>query len=147
MAKQNVSYGDSQKAGIKGLVDKSSFEKGTAHVTFDPTSVQLPEGVTAESMSKHINALNDLTGQVGGATAEIARREYEANKKIERVDGTLEWGGVTINSDHDLRQKVGDDYIYGSTVTTTIHDYSPEQTSWLEENLAHNASLAKDLFD
>lgn len=147
MTKQNVSYADSQKAGIAKLVSKSTYDKATAHVTFDPASVTVPEGITEDSMRKHLHAINDITGQVSSAMGEITRREHGENKKVERADGTLVYGGFTINSDHDLRQKIGDDHIYGTSVTAVVHDYTAEQSAWLEENQAHNASLAKGLFD
>jgi hypothetical protein len=142
----NNSYTDFMNAGVKSLVDNSNYDKATNHVTFDASKLELPEGVTAESMQSHVSVINQLSAQAETAVAEIARTQFADNNKLTTVDGTLDFGGFTVNSQHHLQQQVGDDFLWGISSTAIDYVHSEEQTSWLTEQRDASADLAAKLF-
>lgn len=144
--KLNKDYDEKQKAGIKNLVEHGKYDKATAHTTFDASKVTLPEGVTQETIKTHAALFTDLSGQVEGATAEITRTAHKDNEKIVSTDGTLLFGDVEITSQHHLKDKVGDDYLYGTSVTCVDYVHSAEASEWLASTRENNQKIAQDLF-
>jgi hypothetical protein len=142
----NKEYTDFMSGGVKNLVDNAKYDKGTNHVTFDASKLELPEGVTNESMKTHVGVINQLAAQAEVATSEIARNEYAENDKLTTVDGTLDFGGFHINSQHHLKQQVGDDFLHGISTTAIDYIHSDEQTMWLQEQRDSSAALAAKLF-
>jgi len=142
----NEEYAKAQQQGVEQLVEHANYHKATNHVTFDASKTTVPEGITEESLKNHVEFINNISGQVEVATAQIARREYESNDKLTTVDGTWEFGGVTVNSQHHLKQQVGEDWIFG--VGTTAVDYAQSQdlAVWLDDQRQSNVDLATKLF-
>ena len=117
----NQEYTEAQNAAVKQLVENSTFEKATNHAVFDASKLELPEDITPESMQAHVTYINQLSGQVEVATSQIARDQFADNNKLTTIDGTLDFGGFTINSQHHLKQQVGDDFLHG--ISSTAIDY------------------------
>jgi len=143
----NNEYAKLMGNGVASLVEHHDYNKGSNHVTFDASKVEFPENVTVESLQTHVNFLNDTSGQVREAVAQIARKQYEENNKISTVDGTLELGGVIINSQHHLRNQIADDvYIYGHSTTQTTYQHSGDHATWMAEQDQVNVDMATKLF-
>lgn len=142
----NEEYAKLMGNGVTTLVENHTYEKTTNHATFDSSKLVLPEGVTEKSMQTHVEFINNTGGQVRGAVAEIARTQYADNKKLTTVDGTLSWGGVTWNSQHNLSQKAGDDTLYGHSTTATDYQHSADFTDWTTSQDKANIELATKLF-
>lgn len=142
----NEEYAKLMGNGVTALVENHTYEKTTNHATFDPSKLVLPEGVTEDSMKTHVNFINNTGGQVRNATAEIARQQFADNKKLTTVDGTLSWGGVTWNSQHNLSQKAGEDTLHGHSVTTTDYAHSSDFSQWTADQDKANIELATKLF-
>lgn len=147
MAK-NKTYGEVQNAGVAALVKNGSYDKATAHVHYDATKLEHPEGITNESIALHVPYFNALGGQVTAATAEVARTAHAENKDILKVDGTLTLpGGMVIHSEHELRQKVGEnEYLFGQSTTMVDYQHSEEAAAWYDSIQASNAAIAESLF-
>jgi hypothetical protein len=142
----NQEYTEAQNAAVKQLVENSTFEKATNHAVFDASKLELPEDITPESMQAHVTYINQLSGQVEVATSQIARDQFADNNKLTTIDGTLDFGGFTINSQHHLKQQVGDDFLHGISSTAIDYYHSEEQTDWLQEHRDNATSLAAKLF-
>lgn len=143
----NKSYDETMKAGVKGLVEHSTYDKATNHVTFDASKLELPEGITPETAKTHVTWINDLTAQAEQATAEIARTQYAENDKLTTMDASLNMlGTFTINSQHHLSQQVGEEHIYGNSMTSVDYIHSTEQADWLDTQRTANQDLAAKLF-
>lgn len=142
----NKEYGDLMSKGVDNLVKNSEFNKGTNHVTFDASKVEMPEGVTQESLKQHVDFINDLSAQTEVATSQIARDQFAHNDKLTTVDGTLSFDSFSINSQHHLRQQVGDEYLYGVSTTAVDYVHPQEQALWIEEQRQANVDLATKLF-
>lgn len=131
---------------VKALVENSSYNTGTNHATFDASKVDMPEGITQESLKEHVGFINELTAQTEVATAQIARDQFAKNDKLTTVDGTLAFDSFTINSQHHLKQQIGDEALYGLSTTAVDYVHTQEQTLWLEDQRQANVSLASKLF-
>lgn len=142
----NEQYTKNMSEGVKALVEGASFDKVTNHVTFKPDSVKMPEGVTTESLKTHVDFINDASAMTEPAVSQIARREFKDNEKLTTVDGTLDFGGFNINSQHHLQQQVGDEYLYGVGTTAIDYIHSEDQTLWLSEQRDANVAEATKLF-
>jgi len=142
----NKEYAAAQNEAVKQLVENSTYDKATNHATFDASKLELPEDITPESMQAHVTYINQLSGQVEVATSQIARDQFADNNKLTTIDGTLDFGGFTVNSQHHLQQQVGDDFIHGVSTTAIDYYHSEEQTDWLQEHRDSAASLAAKLF-
>ena len=142
----NKKYGEYMDESVKGLVDNATVDSKTNHTTFSADKLTLPKGVTTESIKTHVTLFNDLSAQVEAATGEVARSEYAKNDKLTSMDGTLDLGAFTINAQHHLKQKVGDNDLYGVSTTAVDYIHSEEQSTWLETNRQQDQELAKKLF-
>lgn len=146
MSGTNKSFDAFMGEVVKNLVDNGTYDKATNHVTFDPKKVELPEGITTDSLTSHVTFINNLSGGVEQATAEIARTQYADNDQLTTVDGTLTFDGFNVNSQHHLKQQVGEEFIYGQVTTAVDYSYTDEQTSWLDTQRTANQELAQKLF-
>lgn len=142
----NKTYGESMDLSVKALVENSDYNKATNHVTFAADKLELPEGITTETVQSHVDWFNDLAAQAEQATAEIARAQYADNDKLTTLDGTLNMGCFSINSQHHLKQQVGDEFLYGNSTTAVDYVHSAEQASWLDTQRTANHDLAAKLF-
>lgn len=143
----NKEYGEWMEKGVKGLVDAHDYNKATNHITFDSEKVELPKGVTQDSILQHVNFFNDISAQVETATSQIARSQFENNKELTTVDGTLNLGGLNINSQHHLKQKVGEDYLWGQSTTAVDYTHTEEQAVWLDTQRTASQEQAAKLFE
>lgn len=142
----NKTYGETMDLGVKGLIEHSNYDKVTNHATFDASKVEFPEGVTPESLGTHVTFINDLTAQAEEATAQIAREQFGRNDKLTTIDSTLAFDMFSINSQHHLRQQIGDDFIYGGATTIVDYVHTDEQATWLNTQRTANQELAEKLF-
>lgn len=142
----NKEYGENMNKGVAGLVKHGTYDKATQHVTFNSAEVPLPEGVTEESMKTHVNVINDLSAQAEAATAQIAREQYANDNSLTTIDGTLNFGGFSINSQHHLQQQVGDEHIWGLSTTAVDYVHTDEQAAWLTEVRDSSRDMAAKLF-
>lgn len=143
----NNEYAKLMNTGTKNLVDNAKFDKATAHVTFDASKLELPKGITAASLQTHVTFINDTSGQVRNAVSEMARTEFGNNDKLTTLDGSLDFGGVTWNSAHHLKQTLGnDEHIYGGSTTTISYAHSQEHSDYLADQDKVNIEMATKLF-
>lgn len=142
----NKEYAEKMEAGVKELVENSTYDKVTNHVVFDKEKVSLPEGVTVESMQTHVNFFNDLSALTESAVSQIARTEFATNDKLTTVDGTLDYGFFSINSQHHLQQQVGEEYLYGQSTTAIDYVHTEEQTQWVADQRQASTAEAAKLF-
>jgi hypothetical protein len=142
----NKEYASMMDAGVKNLLANQKFEKGTGHVTYAADKLELPEGITGDSMQLHVGYINDLSAMTEEATAQYARTAHEENEKLTSLDSTLTFGGFAINSQHHLQQRVGDEYLYGLSTTAVDYVHNENQTGWLEQQRQSNVDLATKLF-
>lgn len=140
-------FNEIMESSVKSLVENVDYAKSTAHATFSPTSIEMPEGVSLETIESHIRFFNDVTGAVEVATAQVARNEFESNKELTTIDGTLTLGDLVINSQHHLQMKVGDTHVYGASTTAVDYIHSEEQSDWLIKAREVNHQEASKLFD
>lgn len=131
----NDAYKEHMTKKLKALEEAGEFTAATNHVNFDATKLEHPEGVTNESLHTHVNYINELSVLTEAATANIAHAQYENNNKITTVDGTLSFGdsGFVINSQHHLKQQVGEEWLYGQSTTAVDYTHSEDETLWLSE--------------
>lgn len=143
----NNEYAKLMGNGVDALVENHNYNKATNHVTFDAAKVELPENITLESLQSHVNFINDTSGQVREATAQIARTAYADNNKLTTVDGTLDLGGVLFNSQHHLRSQIADEtYMYGHSTTQVSYHHSQDHADWMAEQDKVNVDMATKLF-
>ena len=142
----NKEYAEKMSKAVQNLVENAEYNKGTNHATFDASKIEMPEGVTQESLKQHVGFINDLTAQAEVATAQIARDQFAQNDKLTTVDSTLSYDCFSINSQHHLKQQVGEDFLYGLSTTAVDYVHPEEQALWLEEHRQANVNLASKLF-
>ncbi|UPT53977.1 hypothetical protein [Vibrio phage phiKT1019] len=147
MSKETQSnYSDLQKALIENLKKNHKYDKGTNVVMFDADKLEMPEGVTGESIQTHVNYFNQLSGAVEVTNAEITRDLYAEDNKHINTEATLVLPGVTFNTQHNLSMEVGDDTLYGGSTTMTDFQHTEEASDWLAAQRESNESLARKLF-
>lgn len=143
----NEEYAKLMGNKVEVLVEHHKYDKGTNHVTFDPAKVQFPEGVTSESLQTHVTFINDTTTQVREAVAQIARNEFKNNDKLTTLDGTLDVGGVIFNSQHHLKQSVGEEnWLYGLSTTQVTYHHSQDNADYMASRDKVNIEMATQLF-
>lgn len=142
----NKAYTEKMDKNVKSLVEHSSYDKVTNHATFDASKVEMPEGITTESIKTHVEFINELTAVSEQATAEIARTAFGDNDKLTTVDATLDMGAFTINSQHHLSQQVGEEKLFGHSMTEINYMHSTEQADWMDLNRTANQEAAAKLF-
>lgn len=142
----NKNYGELMDKGVKQLVENSAFDKATNHVTFNAEKLDMPEGVTQDTIKTHVEFFNDLSVLTEQATAQVARDQFADNDKLTTLDGTLDLGVFSINSQHHLKQQVGDEWLFGQSTTVVDYTHSEEQAVWLETQRKANEELATKLF-
>jgi hypothetical protein len=143
----NNEYAKLMGNGVDSLVENHNYNKATNHVTFDAEKVELPKGITPESLQAHVGFINNTSGQVREATAVIARNEYANNNKLTTVDGTLDLHGVVFNSQHHLKQTIGEDaHLYGHSTTQVTYHHSEDHANWMAEQDRVNVDMATKLF-
>lgn len=143
----NSEYAKLMGNGVATLVEHHNYNKASNHVTFDAAKVEFPENITTESLQQHVEFINNTSGQVREAVAQIARTQHADNSKLTTVDGTLELGGVVFNSQHHLRNQIGEDtYMYGHSTSQTTYHHSSEHANWMAEQDQVNVDLATKLF-
>lgn len=144
----NNEYAKLMGNGVANLVENHNYNAASNTIVYDASKVVFPEGVTSESLQTHVNFINDTSGQVRQATAEIARNQFENNPKLTTVDGKLDIGGVIINSQHHLRQTIGEEaYLYGHSTTQVTYHHTQEHADLLAEQDKTNIELATALFN
>lgn len=142
----NKTYGEKMTKAVAGLIENSDYNKATNHIVFNPEKLEMPEGVTAESAKVHVDWINDLSAQAEQATAEIAREQYASNDKLTTIDGTLNLGSFSVQTQHHLKQQIGEEFIYGQSTTAVDYNHSVEQAEWLDTQRGANQELAAKLF-
>lgn len=142
----NRTYGEVMDLAVKNMVEFADYDKATNHVTFNPEKLEMPEGVTTESIQTHVDYFNDLSAVAEQATAEIGRTQFADNDKLTTIDGTLNMGAFNINTQHHLRQQVGEDFLFGHSTTAVDYVHSSEQAGWLDTQRQANHDLAAKLF-
>lgn len=142
----NRTYGEEMDLRVKEMVGTSSYDKATNHVTFDPAKLEKPEGITDESIKTHVDWFNDVSAIAEQATAQVARTQFESNNKLTTLDGTLELGAFTVNTQHHLRQQVGEEQVYGQSTTAVDYVHNTEQAAWLATQRKSDTELATALF-
>ena len=141
-----LTYADEMDAGVVNLKDHATIDKITKHITYDASKVKLPDGWTLEMLNKAGNIVNDLSLCADAATAVIGREMRADDENLTTVDSTLDLGQIQINSQHHLRQQVGEEYLYGLSTTTTDFIHSEEAANWLETQRQSSISEAEKLF-
>lgn len=143
----NNEYAKLMGNGVATLVEHHNYNKASNHVTFDASKVEFPENITPESLQEHVSFINNTSGQVREAVAQIARTQHAENNKLTTVDGTLELAGVVFNSQHHLRNTIGEDvHMYGHSTTQTTYVHSDDHATWMAEQDQINVDLATKLF-
>lgn len=142
----NKEYGEQMEAGVKDLLEHKDFNKSTNHVHFKAENLELPEGITEESLTQHVNLINDLSAQVEVATQRVGLEQYEHNKDLTTLDGSLSLGALTINSQFHLKQQIGEEHIYGQSTTAVDYVHAPEQAEWLSAQRTASQEQAAKLF-
>lgn len=143
----NKEFGEMMDKEVKALVKNGEYNKSTNHVTFSAEKIELPKGVTTESLGEHVKFINNLSAQVEVATGQFGLDQFEHNKELTTIDGTLNMGDFTINSQFHLKQQVGEDFIFGQHTTAIDYAYSEEQTEYLQTQRASSHELAAKLFE
>ncbi|AUR81057.1 hypothetical protein FDJ25_gp018 [Vibrio phage Aphrodite1] len=139
-------YSDLQKSLIENLKKNHNYDKATNVVVFDADKLEMPEGVTGETIQNHVNYFNQLSGAVEATNAEITRDLYGKNEEHVNTEGTLSLPGLTFNTQHNLQMEVGDDKLYGVSTTITDFQHTEEASDWLAAQRESNESLARKLF-
>lgn len=139
-------YEKLMNSSVDALVEQHDFNKATGHVSFNVEGIKPPKGITEDSMKLHTGFINDLGLQVEAATANLANTYHADNNELITLDGSLEWGGMTINSQHHLKQKVGEEDFFGVSTTATDFMYSEEATNWVDTQRDAAKATAKKLF-
>lgn len=144
MSKVNKGFGKVMDAQVEQLVKGAEIHKETHHIKYGP--VDMPEGVTTESLQTHVNFINQTGLAVEAATFQIAQQQFPETKQ-EAWDGRLElFEGLTVNSDVRLREVVGEETLYGTTQTFIDHPHSQEMVDWYSTFRDRNVELATNLF-
>lgn len=144
----NKAFQTQMKKTVANLVDNADVIKETNTVVFDASKIELPENVTQDSIQTHVDFFNDVSAAQEAATADIANSLFANNDKLTTVDSTLILGeGLTIQSQHHLKQKVGDDYIYGESTTMLNFLGNEDQAKWLDDIRETNKLTATALFN
>lgn len=143
---KQLTYEEMQKNLMANLVKNHKYEKATNVIMFDAEKLDMPEGVTTDSIQTHVNYLNQVSGAMEVATAEITRGLYEDNDKINNVEGTMTLPGVVFNTEHTLRTEVGEEHLYGASTTITDFVHTEDASDWLAAQRESNESLARKLF-
>lgn len=146
MSVKNIEFGELMEHGVDDLVKHSEFNKSTAHVVFNAEKISMPENITEQSLADHVNWINGVSAQVETANARIAREQYEHDNKLTTVDGTLNLGALTINTQHHLKQQVGEEFLYGQATTAVDYMHTPEAAEWLQTQRTSSQELAAKLF-
>ncbi|QGZ14522.1 hypothetical protein [Photobacterium phage PDCC-1] len=139
-------YSDLQKSLIENLKKNHEYNKATNVVVFDADKLEMPEGVTSDTIQNHVNYFNQLSGAVEVTNAEITRELHKENEEHLMTEGTLNLPGLTFNTQHNLRIEVGDDTLYGGSTTMTDFQHTEEASDWLAAQRESNESLARKLF-
>lgn len=147
----NKDYAEQQAATVKQLLEKGVYDKATQHHVFGADSVNLPEGITPETITDHVNFFNNTASAVEVANAELTRLANAQNDKLMNTTGTYTIGGLTINTEHRLRQQVGalgeeENYVYGNSTTTVDYVHSDLAAAWLSEQRDSSVAQATALF-
>jgi len=147
----NKDYAEQQAAAVKQLVEKGVYDKATYHTVFGHDAVTLPEGVTPESIATHVEFINNTASAVEVANAELTRLAHAQNEKMTAGTATFAMGGLTINSEHRLRQQVGtlgenEAWEYGRSTTAVDYVHSDVATTWLTDQREAQIAQATALF-
>lgn len=131
------------------LTDTADVNKQTNTVALSLEKVTFPKGVTQESLGVHVNFINEVAAGAESVTADLARQMFKDNDKLTTVDSTLAvCEGLTIRSQHHLKQTLGDDkFLYGESTTSIDFLGTAEQAKWLNDVSEHNKELARGLFN
>lgn len=142
-------FEESIDALVKSLVSANKTDTATQHITYEVTDEELgslSDGVTIESLNKHVVVINKLAVGVTQATSEITHSANKDNDKVLSMDGTLDLGGIVINSDYYLKQDVEDDVVYGASYTTVDYQYEAALSAYHDACLTSNLEKAEKLF-
>lgn len=143
----NTDFDEIMEAGVNAFVQGADVNEASAHATFQMTDEQLPEGITAGSLQTHVNFINNTSAQLEMATAQLGRQAYENNNDITNFDGSLEFGGVTFQSQHIIKQDLGENTLYGQSTTTTDYQYSDDLNNWQDQMRNANMEAAAKFFN
>lgn len=139
-------YGELQDSRVESFVENHKYESVTEQAVFDASKLEHPEGITNDSLLKHLSYVTDLTGVTETAGAQILRDLHAQDDKALHINASLSLPGFTINTQHDLKREVGDDAYYGISTTMVDYSYTDEATEWLAEQRSNNETLAAKLF-
>lgn len=131
------------------LTASAEINTQTNTVNFSIEKVTMPKGVTPESLGVHVNFINDMAAVTESATADIARTMFKDNDSLTTVDSTLAiCEGLTIRSQHHLKQSLGEDtFLFGESTTVVGFVGNEDQAKWLSETQEHSKELARKLFN
>lgn len=144
----NEEYKKEMEKKLKALEEVGEYNSATAHVSFDIEKLEKPEGITNESLKTHVGYINELGVLAEVATANIAHQQHENDDKLTTVDGALNFGefGFSINTQHNLKQQVDEDWLYGASTTAIDFIHNEDETLWLKEQRDTLVNKATELF-
>lgn len=147
MSKQENKFAASMDSAVAALVKSADVHTATHTTVFKADAVTMPEGITPESLVKHVSFINETSAAVPAAVAEIALANYEETKH-EKWDGVLELApGLSLTGGVQLREEVDGNTTFGTIHSLVDHHYSPELTDWMTGHQADLATKASKLFD
>lgn len=142
-----IKFNDSMAAGVKSLVEHADTHDATHTIVFKADKVEMPEGITPESLHAHVGFINTTSAQVPAAVGQIGMDRYE-DTKHEKWDGVLDFGqGLIFTGGVQLREEVDGEISYGVTQSMVDHAYTQELTDWMMSNQEDLAAKAAKLFD
>lgn len=146
MTKQVSEFASAMNTTVDALVKGADVHSATHTAVFKASDLTMPEGVTEESLAKHVKFINETSAAVPAAVAKIAADQYEETKH-EKWDGALTLiPGLTFTGGVQLREEVDGNVAYGVTQSLTDYTYDQELTDWMVDHQADLATKAADLF-
>lgn len=146
MSQLNANFEELMNANIDGLITGADINEVTGHAALTFPESLYPEGITQDSLGLHVDFLNVIGSATEAATAKMARDAYEKNNDNIQFDSTLDFGFLQIQSQHFLKQDLGDNTLYGQSTTTMDYQHGEELSGWRDQMITANAEEAAKLF-
>ena len=142
----NTNFDEIMENGVTALVAGADVNNITSHATFQAGPEIFNDEVTQDSLGVHLNFLNNLVAQSEQATAQLSRAAFDENNENTSFDSTLDLGYAQIQSQHFLKQDVGDNTLYGQSVTSIDYNYTDDLNNYREQMSNSNSEAAAKLF-
>jgi len=142
----NQSFDEYMDDAISSLVGSADVNNTTIHAVLNIPEANYPNGITQESLGVHVNFINNASVQATAATAQLARTAHEADNSITSFDSTLNLGAFTVNTQHILKQDLGDTSLYGQSTTAVDYQFSEDLNAYQDQMTNSNAELAAKYF-